>query len=128
MPHGDKERLQARFIACLLTEPTVYQAAAKASISQDTATKWMKLPTFRAAYDEAQQQALAEARRYLQQSLMLGVTKLRELMATAHSQNVQLNAARALVEMAIKAWEIEHLKSRVDGVLAAVEELRNARS
>ena len=55
--HGQKlTRKQETPIAALWTEPTSAAAAKKAGIGQTTLYRWMKLPDFRAAYDEARRE------------------------------------------------------------------------
>ena len=113
MPHGDKGRLRERFIACLLTEPTIYAAASKTGLSHDTATRWMRQPVFQAAYMEARQRALDDALRYLQTSLALAVGQLRQLIVAAESETVRLGAAKAVVELSLKSWEMDQLMNRL---------------
>lgn len=52
--HGEKQtRKQSIFIANLLAEPTVKEAAQKSGIGEATAYRWMKDPAFQESYREA---------------------------------------------------------------------------
>ncbi len=68
---------QARFLACLLTEPTIGEAAVKAECGERTAYRWLAVPAFQAAYREARLAAVALATTQLQQATQQAVATLR---------------------------------------------------
>ena len=60
--HGQKlTRKQEALIAALLTEPTYAAATAKAGVGEATLYRWLQLPAFRAAYDEARRELVKSA-------------------------------------------------------------------
>lgn len=114
--HGEKwSRKKDQAIIALLTEPTITTAAEKAGITPRTLYKWLKLPEFRSAYMAAKREAVTVAIARLQQAATEAVEALRSIMNDPKKPaSARVSAARAILEMAIKAIEIEDLEVRIE--------------
>jgi len=106
---------QESAVAALLTEPTIEAAALKAQIGARTLYRWLHAPLFAAAYREARRQAVGQATARLQQASADAVTTLQSVMTdpTAPAP-ARVNAAKAVLEIAVKAIEVEDLEARVE--------------
>jgi hypothetical protein len=110
---------QEKAIAALLTEPSVAAAAAKAGIATSTLFGWLRDPTFDTAYRTARRAAVGHAIARLQQLSSVAVVVLATVMADKNTPaSVRVAAASKLLDMALRAVEIEDLEARV----AALEE------
>lgn len=126
--HGDKLRQQESFLAALLTQPTVAQAAKTAGISQATATRWLKDAPFAERYAEARRGMVHEAMRFLEQTMLAAAAVLRTVMLndTIRPQT-RVMAARSVLELGLRASELEDQERRITALeeaLALREELR----
>jgi phage terminase small subunit len=117
--HGQKLTYrQEQAIAGLLTASTLTEAAKHAGISEATLWRWLKREEFQVAYRAARREAVAQAVAQLQQTSGEAVQALRSIMANpAARDGARVTAARAILELALKAVELEDLESR----LAALE-------
>lgn len=113
--HGEKlSRKKDQAVIALLTEPTMKAAADKVGISDMTLWKWTQLPEFRSAYMDAKREAVSFAIAKLQQSTLEAVEALRAVMNDPNKPaSARVAAARSILEMAIKAIEIEDLEVRI---------------
>ena len=113
--HGEKlSRKKDQAIVALITEPTMKAAADKIGITTPTLYKWLKLPEFRSAYMEAKREAVSVAITRLQQAATEAVETLRAVMNDPNKPaSARVGAARSILEMAIKAIEIEDLEVRI---------------
>jgi len=108
-------RRREAFLACLLTEPTVTAAAAKAGVPERTAYRMLEEPDFRARYRQARRDALARATGRLQQTAGEAVETLREVMGSGDTPApARVSAARAVLEGAFRASELEDLGERLE--------------
>ena len=97
--HGQKlTSKQETLIAALLTEPTYAAAAKKAGIGETTVYRWMKLPDFRAAYDEARRELVKSALRRLQAGTVEAVETLLHVARKAERDSDRVRAAIAVLE------------------------------
>ena len=97
--HGQKlTSRQEAVIAALLTEPTQAAAAKKAGIGQTTLYRWMKLPDFRAAYDEARRELVKSAQRRLQAGAVQAVETLLHVAGKAERDSDRVRAAIAVLD------------------------------
>lgn len=121
--HGEKaSRKREIFIACLLTEPNIREAARKAGISENTGWRWMQDQDFQADYQKARKMAVSQAIGLLQQISTEAVLTLQEVMtdrkATAASR---VTAARTVLDTALKAVELEDLAARIERLEQVLE-------
>ena len=104
----------------MLAHPTLRAAAKAVKVSETTLWRWLQEPQFKAAYMEARREAGRQAIAHLQNKAGDAVTCLGKVMnSRTASPSAKVSAARAILEMALKATEIEDLAER----LATLEKL-----
>ena len=115
MGHGNKlSRKKEQAIVALLEEPTVRDAAERVKISPTTLYKWMALPEFDSAYKQARRDAMGAAIARLQKASNEAVDTLREVMGDQEATPAsRVTAARAVLDLALKATEIEQIEERL---------------
>jgi len=112
---------QERLIAALLTSGTIQQAATVAGVSETTAWRWLHhdaafIAAYRAARREAVQQAIAR----LQQVSTHAVFILASVMADkATPASVRVAAASKILDLALRAVELEDVEARLSALEAA---------
>ena len=123
-PPGEKlSRKQATFLSALLTAPTLAKAAHQAGIGDVTAWRWMKDDGFQDAYRVARRQVVQHAITRLQQATGKAVETLCMVMRDAEAPaSARVSAARAILETAIKAVELEDLEARIIALEARAQE------
>ena len=123
-PPGEKlSRKQATFLSALLTAPTLAKAAHQAGIGDVTAWRWMKDEGFQTAYRAARRQVVQHAVVKVQRATGEAVATLRHVMRDAEAPaSARVSAARAILETAIKAVELEDLEARIIALEAQVQE------
>lgn len=114
--HGEKaSRKKEALICALLVEPTVEQAAKKVGIGTTTAFRWMQEPTFQDDYREARRMAVTQAISQIQQASTEAVQTLRNVMANEDAPPAsKVSAAKTVLEMSLKAVELEDLATRIE--------------
>ncbi|HEY6346890.1 MAG TPA: hypothetical protein VIY49_35815 [Bryobacteraceae bacterium] len=121
--HGEKRsRKQEQFIAALLSNPTVEAAAKAVGIGNVTAWKWRKDPPFDDQYREATRDAMHRAAALLQGAAREAVDTLREIQSEGKSEAARVSAARTILEMALKAADLEDVQRRLDTLEQVVKE------
>lgn len=125
--HGEKlSRKHEQAITSLLTSPTICKAAEGSGISEATLYRWLKLPEFMEVYREVKSQAVSQAIGKLQQASGEAVETLRTIMMDIESPTPsRVTAAKSIIEMALKATEIEDIIKRVEELEKIME--NNAR-
>jgi DNA-binding MurR/RpiR family transcriptional regulator len=115
MAPGEKlSRKQEVAIAALLTCPTLAEAAQRAGISEPTLGRWLRRDDFQTAYRQARREAVSQAIAHLQRVSGEAVETLRAIMADGKAPaSARVTAARAVLEVAIKAVELEDLEARI---------------
>src|SRR2546426_11588313 len=110
--HGEKRtRKEQTFIAALLTAPSIEQAAKQAGIGTGTAWRWMQGPEFKTAYREARRSVVDHAIVLLQQCCTHAVgTLIRVMQDPEASASAKVMAARTVLEMSLRAVEIEQFE------------------
>ena len=123
--HGEKRtRKQAAAIAALLTASTLKEAAETVGIGDQTLWRWMKNPEFAAEYRDAKRQTVSQAITRIQQSCGEAVDVLREIMGDVQAPAAnRVQAAKTMLEMALRATEIEELENRIEQ-LEAIQDTR----
>jgi len=121
---GEKlSRKQTAFLSALLTQPTLAKAAYQAGIGEVTAWRWMKDDGFQTAYREARRRVVQHAITRLQQATGKAVETLCMVMRDAEAPaSARVSAARAILETAIKAVELEDLEARIIALEAQAQE------
>jgi hypothetical protein len=113
---------QYNAIGELMVKGNVRQAAEAAGVNERTLWRWLKEPLFideyRAARREATQQAIAR----LQQVSGAAVSELLRLAIKARSEAVRLGACSKILDLSIKAIELEDLAARLEALEARYAE------
>jgi len=122
---GDKlTTKQEGAIVALLASPSIAEAAKKVGIGTRTLFRWLQDPAFREAYRDARRETVSHAIAMLQAGAMEAVETLRNVMRDAEANAAtKVSAAKAVLELSIKAVEVEDLEARI----AALEEQQAAK-
>src|ERR1043165_1854735 len=105
---------QTRAMLALLQHPTLKEAAAAVGVGESTLWRWSQTPEFKAAYLDARREAVKQSIAHLQSATGEAVTCLRDVMkSTKASDAAKVSAARAVIELSLKAVEIEDLAERL---------------
>lgn len=110
---------QQAAIPALLQEPTIRASAARAGVKEITLYRWLKQSQFQAAYREARYIIMDEAFTLLQKSCTEAAKTVISIMQdTDANPFVRLQAANAVLDMAVKSRAVDELEARI----AALEE------
>ena len=121
--HGEKlSRKQEQAIAFLLSEPTIAAAAEKVGVATMTLHRWLKLPAFAEAYQAARRETVGHAITQIQQATSKAVETLLEVMDHSILQAPRVSAARAILEHAMKATELDDHAARLEALEAMMGE------
>ena len=123
--HGQKlSRKEEAAISALLTQGTLAGAASLAGISEATLRRWLQRDDFQSAYRRARREAVSQAMAHLQRVSGEAVETLRSIMQDDQKpSSARVTAARVILEIAVKAVELEDLEVRI----AALEALSAAK-
>lgn len=115
---GEKlSRKQEEAIICLLSSPTLEEAAKAAGITYVTLWRWMQLPEFKEKYRVARNDAVNQAVARLSKICSEAVEVLRDVMNDPKiSASSRVTAARTVLEMAVKGLELEDITSRIEAL------------
>ena len=110
-------------LQALLVSRTRAEAAKAAGIGESTLREYMKDPEFLDRYREAFGNLVQDATRQAQQALTLALSTLTEIMEnTGEQATARIQAARYLVEYALRLGEQCDLLARLERLEAAVKE------
>ena len=107
------ERKKEKAIACLIAQPSITLAAQEAGISQSTMYRWLNDEEFQMAYRKAKKEIVGHALTQVQKSVTKAVETLLEVMGNGVVESAKVSAAKTILELAIKAVEIEELEERL---------------
>jgi hypothetical protein len=111
----------------LLTEPTIQLAAEKAGVGETTLYRWMKEENFDNAFKEARKSALSQTISRLQQTTTDAVNTLKSVMENEEAPaSSRVTAAKTVLEMAFKAYELEDLAAKVEEMEKYIEEMKES--
>jgi hypothetical protein len=118
--HGEKySRKKEAAIAALLVCPTLSEAASSCNVAESTIRRWLKDGIFSRCYAEARRQTLETTVNLLRQKAVGGVVTLSEISENKQAPaTARVSAARSLVELAIKAAELQDISERLDALEA----------
>jgi hypothetical protein len=112
---------QERAIIALLLHPTISEAAQAVGVSEVMLWRWLQVPAFQAQYRHARRQMGNQAIAQVQHVAGKAVTTLEAVMdSKTASPASRVSAARAVLELALKAVELEELDERLSALEAAV--------
>ena len=105
---------QTKAIVSLLSCRTVSEAASQAGVNESTVWRWMREESFKDALQEAKQRIVTQAIIQLQQATGEAVGTLRGIMADGEAPaSARVTAAKAVLDMAVKAIKMEDLEARL---------------
>ena len=108
---------QQKALAALLSEPTILAAADKVGVNERTLHRSLEEPAFETAYRTARREAVRQAVARLQQVSTHAVTVLVTVMASKETPPAtRVAAAKTVLEMAVRAVELEDLAARLDAL------------
>jgi hypothetical protein len=114
-----------RAIMAMLTSPTMKQAADQAGVGETTLFRWLKLSEFEEAYRKARRKALDQTISRLQQATSHAVTTLQDVMEDETApHNSRVSAAKAILDISFKAFELDDLGARIDSLERELESRR----
>jgi hypothetical protein len=119
--HGEKlSHKREHAIAALLIAPSVTAAAHQVGVNENTLLRWLKEASFQTAYREARRAVVQHAIVQVQQATGEAVETLRKVMQAADAPaSAKVSAAKAILETAVKAVELEDLEVRIAALEAA---------
>ena len=120
--HGEKmTRKRELLISNLLTSPTIAQAAQAAGVSEATAGRWLKDAAFQARYQAVRRQVLERSMTILQQGMLGAVATRRSVMLAGDTPpSAKIQAAKIIIETALRSVEVETLEQRLVALEAAL--------
>jgi DNA-binding MurR/RpiR family transcriptional regulator len=128
--HGEKlTRKKEQAIVALLSKGSIEEAAKAAGIGVATLWRWLQRPDFKEEYQKARRDAVAQAIGRLQQSCSKAVKTLEVVMDDGDAPaSARVAAAKAVLDTALKAIEIDDIQQRLEALEQAVraESDRNA--
>ncbi len=110
---------QDKALVALLSEPTISAAAKKAGIGERTLHTWLGEVDFAEAYRTARRQAVRQAIGRLQQVSSKAVDALLDVIdseSTPAPPAVRVSAAFKILDLAMKATELEDLAARIEAL------------
>ena len=116
--HGQKyTRRHEAALAALLSEPTMEAAARKTGVSISTMSRLMEIPEFQEKYRQARRDSVSAATCALQRHAAGAVATLAAVMDNPEAPPaVRVSAARAVLELAYRAVEVEDVLARLDAL------------
>lgn len=115
---------QQRAIVALLELSTETEVAEYIGVTSKTLRRWKKEPHFQEAYKQARADMMASTISRLQKASNAAVATLEYIMASnAATPASRVTAARAVLDLALKATEIEEIAERLTKLEARLEGL-----
>ena len=119
---GHLDRKQVQAVAALLSQPTILAAAETVGVNEVTIRRWLKDAGFAEAYREACRQVVDSAMGTLQAACVEAVNTLRNVMGDADAPaSSRVTAARAVLDSALKARELQDVEERIAALEEAAE-------
>lgn len=117
---------QERALAALIAAPTIEAAATAAAVGYTTLRRWLKDDLeFRRAYEGRLTELVADAAKQAKLALAPALATLQEIAADKEGPAaVRVQAARSLLDAALKLTEISDIVTRLE----ALEELEGERA
>ena len=113
---------QATALSALLSEPSIRDAAKKARLSEETLYRYLREPAFSARYREARRALMENLQARLQAKAEASAKALSEIAEDeGKPASVRVSAAKAVIEYALKAFELGDLGERLKTLEQALE-------
>ncbi len=122
MPYVAKlPRKGQQAIAALIEAPTIKEAASITGVGEATLFRWMQDSNFQSAYRDAKHRIVNHSITRLQQATGEAVETLVEIMKDdTKPASSRVACAKAILDLSVKAVELEDLAARVDALEAFV--------
>jgi hypothetical protein len=119
--HGEKRsRKTSEVIAALLSEPTTAAAAAKVGVHVKTLLRWLREPSFLAAYRQARRQVVEHVIARLQQLGDKAALALERVLDDPDGRpQDKVRSATAVLDRALRGVELIDILERVETLEAA---------
>lgn len=107
---------QERFAVALMSTSTITEAYTMAKITNSTAHKYLNDPGFKEYYMQLRREAMQQATNKLQQSAILAVETLENVMTDIENStsSARVQAARAVLENAYRGLEVDDIQQRIE--------------
>ncbi len=113
---GLQEKME-KAICALLSAATVRDAAAAVGIGEQTMHRWLREPSFAAAYRAARREAVQQAVAQLQQRSNEAATVLFAVMLDlSQPAPSRVAAAKTVLDMALRGSELDDLAARIEAL------------
>ena len=113
---------KAKAIAALLEKNTIKEAALSINVGEATIFRWLQDPHFNQAFRAAKKRLVDHAVTRLQKASEDAVKTLRDIMTdVGKPPSVRVTAARIILEMSVKAVEIDDLTTRIENLELQVQ-------
>src|SRR5882757_11505 len=120
---------QEQAIAALLSHRSFEEAARGVGIATKTLLRWLKEPTFEAAYRKARRAAFSQSIARLQHASGAAVSTLVKIMLDPNAPaSSRVRAADSVLDHGAKAIEIEDIEVRVSELERAAEATKLGRN
>lgn len=117
--------LQERALRALLTAPTHEAAAQLAGITANTLWRYLRQPEFRDAFRDARREAVSQSIAQLQRLTADAVHALGAVAASeTATPTARVTAAKAILEMSLRAVDVEELSTRIEALEEMNQSLR----
>ena len=122
-------RKQESAVSALIAHPTMKEAAQAAGVGETTLWRWLQLPEFERAYRQVRRETVKHAIVKLQSAAGQAVDVLTEIMNDQSTAVfARLAAAKAVLEISVKAVELEDLASRIASLESLSKQLQEKKS
>ena len=116
--HGEKlSRNKEKAIGALLLAPSIPDAAKSIGIHERTLWRWLKDQKFKEAFKKARREVVRQAIAHVQAGMSEAVNTLREIISDKDAPaSARVTAAKAMIDMSLKAVEVEDLELRIEAL------------
>jgi AcrR family transcriptional regulator len=106
---------QERAVGALITSTSIEEAAKAAGVGTRTLYAWLNDREFQGQYRAARREVVGQALAQLQKVSSLAVNTLAEIMEDSEAPaGSRVSASRAVLELAIRAVELEDVMARLE--------------
>lgn len=107
---------QEKFIIALMQTSTIVDACKQAGITGNTGHKYLNDPGFNREYLKVRRGTMQQATNKLQQSAMIAVETLENVMTDVENStpSARVQAARAVLENAYRSLELDDMQQRIE--------------
>src|SRR5437764_4569233 len=112
---------QEALIAALLSYPSIVAASKSIGINDKTARRWLAMPQFKKAYDQARDEQFNSSLDLLQQATGAAIRVLISLMKDDQPSGIRLRAATVIFENSVELKKLEAIEKRIEQLEALLK-------